>query len=93
MNYFHRQDMLAALNRVDIHESRFVYRVPGAVSIGARAALNHRYGEQGWYSEWERLCDAEARKRSRGLGWGFDFDLFEPSFVMRPADPTGWNEK
>jgi hypothetical protein len=64
------------------YESRFVYLVPGNVSESARASLNERYGEQGWYSEWEHVC----RQRERRLQFGF---FVEPSYVFRPADRTG----
>ena len=66
----------------ELGESRYVYRVPGPVSDAARAALDERYGKEGWYSPEE-----EERKRA-ARQWREPF--FDTSYVFRPADPVGY---
>lgn len=62
------------------YDSRFVYRVWGPVREEVRAALDERYGPNGWYSSYERALEARRRKPF----------FFEPSFVFRPADYRGY---
>ena len=63
-------------------DPRYVYRVPGPVSDVARAALDERYGKEGWYSPEEEERKRAARQRRE--------PFFDTSYVFRPAAPVGY---
>lgn len=65
-----------------MYDPRHIYRVPGPVSDVARAALDERYGKEGWYSPEEEERAQEARRRKPAF--------LDTSYVFRPADPTGY---
>lgn len=67
-------------------DTRYPYRVPGPVSDAARAALDARYGKEGWFSPEEE----EEKRLARLRRETFFGTSFEPSYVFRPADPTGY---
>ena len=52
---------------------RFIYRVPGPLSPDVTAALDDRYGPEGWTVPWV-------------YRWAQRMDdFFDPSYVMTPA--------